>query len=119
MGCYRTEEPLIGKEGIRPALHVIPAASSPWSLRAVTEHAPYPHSHPGILLAEDRLVAAVLEVAEPARKGPVHIGYRALQAAAGRPGSLLSDRVSELLDTLLPRPVDGQAGRDRRCSEAD
>ncbi len=69
MGCNYGEQPLLGKEGIRPALMVLaPAATT--TLGTAAKDAAKPHPDP-LVQRTKRGVMTVFEVHKPARKGPV------------------------------------------------
>ena len=64
MGGFQAIQPLLGKEGIRPALMIAPTSTS-FLAPAFSEDASQPHPNPPVQVAE-RVRVAVLEVFKPA-----------------------------------------------------
>src|SRR6058998_1958008 len=103
MGGLQVEQPMFCEEGIWPAL-VIDAAGDAPPLGAFAQEASQPPAYPLVERTERRVVA-VLEVSEPAAQRPVEIGDDARQAVPRGAFGLVADRVLELSDALVARPV--------------
>ena len=81
MGSGQVQRPLLGKEGVGPAV-MVPAAA--FSTGAFAQDRTQPHSQPAVDAVE-RVAVAVLEVLKPPRERPVHIGDDERQALAAGP----------------------------------
>ena len=64
MGCFQAVQPMLGKEGVGPAMMIAPPATSLLA-QAFPEDASQPHPNPPVQGAE-RVAMAVLEVLKPA-----------------------------------------------------
>ena len=102
MGGFQTEQPVFGKEQIRPALVVTTATAK---VDASAENAPQAASDVAIEVREDVRIRAVLEVLEPTSQRWVQLRDHALQRFAAVTASLLADGVLEFLEALLAGPV--------------
>src|SRR3954463_7999678 len=102
MGGTQVIQPLLGKEGVRPAEAVPYATTDAAKAQAAAQEAPKPAADPAIQRLE-RPPMAVLEVFKPATQRSIHLGDDRLQAPSGIPARLRSDRVLELLQALGAR----------------
>ena len=103
MGGEQREQPLLGKEGIRPALVVRAAASAPASV-TTAQKAAQSHADPRVQDLE-REATTVLKILKPASHGTIHIGDDRLQALSLRAPGFTPNRVFELPQTLPARPT--------------
>ena len=78
MGILKRKQPVLAKEGIRPAL-MIPASTPSPRLAALAKDAPQSHANPAVQIRED-VSMAVLEVLKPARQCEIDVGDDRLQA---------------------------------------
>src|SRR4051812_11868361 len=101
MGGTQVIQPLLGKEGVRPA-KAVRTATYPAKAKSSAQDAPKASANPAIQWLE-RPAMAVLEVFEPATQRSIHVGDDRLQAVPGSPSRLRSDRVLELLQALGAR----------------
>ena len=69
MGLRQKEKPLLGEEGIRPAL-MISSATSAAKFDALSQDAPKPAAYPAIEYAKSPS-PMMLEILEPATKRPI------------------------------------------------
>ena len=102
MGDRHGEQPLLDKEGIRPALMIVSPALTCTAF-PFPKDASQPHSYPGILPGKVSPLA-VLEVFEPASGRPVDVRDDHCQTAAVAAFRFLADRIPEFLDALIARP---------------
>lgn len=63
MGCCQVEQPVVGKEGILPAV-MIPSTTATWATGAVAQDRTQAHSQPRID-ARERPFVSVFEVCKP------------------------------------------------------
>ena len=95
MGGFQAIQPLLRKEGVRPAL-MVPSPTSALAALAFSENAAQPHPGPAVDILERRPVA-VLEVFKPAPERRIDLGDDRSKAEPGGPLRLRSDRVLEFL----------------------
>src|ERR1700754_181551 len=101
MGSPQAEKPLVGEEGVRPAVMVRPSAATLLPLPSAKQTA---KTHPDPTVeAPKRPLVGVLEVFKPAAKRGVQLRDDLREAFAGGPFGLRSDRVLELGQALRPR----------------
>src|SRR6185369_17433428 len=81
MGCFQTEQPLLGKEAVFPAM-MVPSATSSAAACAFSEYAAQTHSGPAVQ-GFKRGAEAVLEVVEPTPQGLVHASNDVFQGISG------------------------------------
>src|SRR5712692_2088000 len=81
-GCFQGEEPLRGKERIRPAL-MVATTSATSAMKALAQDAPQSHAHPAVQRTEGA-PTTVFEVTEPTPQRLVHVVDDAHQRAAIR-----------------------------------
>ena len=103
MGCFQTEQPLTGKEVIRPELVIFPSTSTAFPM-PTSQNRAQAASQPTVQSAEDPW-AAVLEIFKPADQCAIHIDNDRLEALTRIPFRLRPQRVLEFLLTLLTRPM--------------
>src|SRR5947209_20384709 len=98
MGFFQAVEPLVGEEGVTPAVMVFPTtpAGQPHPL---AEDAPQAHPDPPAQ-GRERPLVAVLEVPKPAAKCRGERRDDRRKALARGPLRLRSDRLLELLQAL-------------------
>jgi hypothetical protein len=102
MGGDQREQPLLGKEGVRPAVMIRTAASAPASL-SVAQDIAQPHADPGIQDLEHE-TTTMLKILEPASHRAIHVGNDGRQALpVGAPG-FTPNRVFELPPAFRARP---------------
>ena len=111
MGCLQAEEPLLGKECVRPAFVVRDAFRDASALRPLAQKTAQSTSEPSIFIFKDVREGAVFEVLEPASKRLIRLLNDARQTLARCPFGDLTKRVSQLLTALVSRPVIGPTKR--------
>ena len=78
MGCGKTEQPMLGEEGIAPAMMIgTPTATA--KSETFSQDAAETHSNPTIEIGIRAVVTAVLEIREPTPKSSVHAGHDAFE----------------------------------------
>src|SRR5260221_14177231 len=103
MSHHQTVKPLLGEVCVCPCVMVNAPATPSFPLAAAKDAA-QAHPRPLVQRAEGRL-QAVLEITKPADQRAVDIKNDAPQRFAGRTSGFLADRVLELVQALLSRPV--------------
>jgi len=103
MGVGKEEEPMLGKEGVGPALMICPPSPAATST-TFPEDAAQPHANPGIETGE-RDTLAVLEIGKPAGKDSVEVRNDHGEAMTVTAFRLGTNGLLELLQTLGPRPA--------------
>src|SRR6266849_5407636 len=102
-GCFQGEVTVPGKEGIGPTL-MIHAPAATGVARSLAENTPQAAANPTVHVRE-RCVVTVLKVTEPTPQRPVDVRNNALQGTTVRPLRFRTQRVFELVQAFLPRPV--------------
>ena len=101
MGLRQRKQPMRRKEATRPLLMV--ASKSPTTFtQSVTKDAPQSHAHPCID-GDKRRPTAMFAVRKPAAENSIEVLDDDRQAVPVRPARLLTHRVFELPQALLPR----------------
>src|SRR6266481_5572402 len=103
MGSLQAVEPVLGKEGVGPALTIRSphdASHPPMGTQHTAQAAAYPAVERG-----ERRAVAVLEVDEPAPQPRIEVVDDRPQASARGPTRLGTDGILELLQALVARPV--------------
>src|SRR5260370_18079589 len=101
MGSLQAEEPILGKEGVGPAMMVVTPGDAP-SSAVVAQQASQPAAYPSVESAE-RGAVAVQEVGEPAAQHWVEAFDDRPQALPCGPPCLGTNDISQLPQPLLPR----------------
>ena len=103
MGCGKEEQPMFGKEGIRPAQMIEPAAApaAPMTLAKDTAQA---HTYPAVQRAKGTRMA-VLEVRKPANQDSIDGRDDLAKAMTVATPCLDADGIFELFEALGPRPA--------------
>ena len=92
---------MLDKENIRPAQMVAP---TPWPPLALAQDTPQSHPNRGVQWSEGASMA-LFEIFKPAPQRVIDVSDDYLQAMAVGALRLSSDRVFELPEALLPRPL--------------
>src|SRR5882672_1293209 len=105
MSFLQAKEPMLGKEGIGPAL-MIGAVNfgHPFVAETFAQEASQPPADPAVHQSECRAMA-VLEVLEPSSQGAVHVRDDHGKALSRGSFGLGADRILELRQALLARPA--------------
>src|SRR5207247_3604234 len=96
-------ESLLGKESIGPAA-MVALTLTPRFPSALAQDTPQPHPHPGVERSEGASMT-MFEILKPAPQRAIGVGNDLLQAMALSASRLGPNRVFELPETLLPRPL--------------
>src|SRR3954469_15803922 len=98
MGSFQAVKPLVGEEGVGPALMVVTSATA-GQLHPLAEDAPQTHAYPAVDPLKRPLVA-VLEIFKPAPQGGIERPDDHEKALSGVPRGLRPDRFFELVQAL-------------------
>src|SRR3989449_2636512 len=102
MGSYKSEQPLLSKERIRPAMMISPASTTT-SSRPFAQDTAKSHAYPPIQARKGRFVA-MFEILKPAHKRAIDVRDDYPQAMSVSALGLDSNRVFKLFQALLPWP---------------
>ena len=103
MGRFQTIQPKLGKVRIRPTLMITSAATA-FTAHPLAADTPQAAADPAVQLHERR-AAAVLEISEPSPQRSIQIVDDHSQRMTVVAFRLRTDRILELVQTLLPRPT--------------
>ena len=98
MGCFQAVQPVLGKEGVWPALMICPAATS-LPAQAFAEDASQPHPDPAVQ-GRNVVVWLCLKYSNQPRSVGLRSAMIAGRLLPGGPLRLRADRVLELLQAL-------------------
>ena len=105
MGLFQAEQPLLGKEVIRPVTTIDDPFRDATAFNPFAKKASQPATEPAVFVREDVRVAAVFEVLEPTAQRLIHLLDDAWQALT--PGLVLG-----LGPTALLRAVPDNTSRE-------
>src|SRR5882724_6230132 len=101
MGCDKGEQPLFGKEGVGPAVVIVPASAS-FPAMPAPQNASQPRPDQSVQRCE-RVAVAMLEVRIPPARTRVHSCDYGLQTLPIAASGLFSNRTFDLVQALLAR----------------
>ncbi len=105
MGCFHAEQPMRGKESVRPAIMSVSQTAVAAFLLALEEDAPQAPPYPTVQTTKHVRVRSVFEVFKPPARRPVDARNDHAQAVPMLTRRLGPNRVLEPLDALVARPA--------------